>query len=238
MKQFAKYSKKVVGLIDCDYKVKRRIREDVMEMLESRYEETGIDNPVELIGTAEVVAAEFRENLPISSTKSKFYNSRLNILGIPLLSITFDRNFTAKGIIAIGSKSIGVISIGGAAIGCISIGGAAIGVFSFGGLALGLAWGFGGVAIAFDVAIGGVAIANSLALGGIAVAKKVAIGGLASAELMGYMQHFLVPKRLSSLETHSYMYPEYRIDLGNTFREMFPRFGNMKSELIEILTRR
>jgi hypothetical protein len=87
----------------------------------------------------------------------RFYNSPIQIAGMPLLSV----GPTARGIIAYGDIATGVVTIGGLSAGVIAFGGLSVGIFAFGGLSL------AGIAVA-AVAIGWRAI-GAVAIGDAAV---------------------------------------------------------------------
>ena len=130
---------------------------------------------------------------------ARTYESKLRLLGIPLLSVRFSgTNLRSRqgcqpaiGWLAIGDFAYGLIAIGSCAVGGIAFGAIGIGVFSFGGLALGaiafggcaVGWGacgglaigwvsFGGVALAWKAAIGGMAVGHDFGLGGVVVAEQ------------------------------------------------------------------
>jgi RNA polymerase sigma factor (sigma-70 family) len=122
------------------------------------------------------------------------YRSRLELFGLPLVHIRFNRSAMNRGPvkawIAAGDSAIGVLfafgglavapfSIGGIAIGLIPWGGVALGLFAVGGFALG-GWVFGGFALGWQ-AFGGCALAWNAAMGGLAVARNFAVGGVADA---------------------------------------------------------
>jgi hypothetical protein len=122
------------------------------------------------------------------------YRSRLELLGLPIIHIRFDRCATQGGpvkawiaagdfaiglVFAFGGMAIAPVSIGGVAIGLATFGGLAAGVFALGGFALG-GWVFGGIAIGWQ-AFGGCALAWKAAMGGLALARQIALGGVAHA---------------------------------------------------------
>jgi hypothetical protein len=108
------------------------------------------------------------------------YQSRLRLLGLPLVDIASGGRRVARGWIAIGDVAFGVVlSIGGVAAGGAALGGLALGVLPVGGLAVGL-FALGGGAIGLD-ACGGAAIGWHAAFGGLAVARDWALGGAAVA---------------------------------------------------------
>ncbi|MDE7164145.1 MAG: helix-turn-helix domain-containing protein [Clostridiales bacterium] len=76
------------------------------------------------------------------------YKSKRTVRGIPLVHINFVRGKTAKGIVAIGFKSIGVVSIGLLSLGLLSFGLLALGFLGLGILGIGF-FGFGSFALGF-----------------------------------------------------------------------------------------
>ncbi len=94
------------------------------------------------------------------------YQSRLELFGVPLLSVALGPDLSshqarlvARGLIAVGDIAVGGFAIGGVAIGIVSLGGMAFGALPIGRLALGI------------VALGGVAM-GGVALGGLAIGVK------------------------------------------------------------------
>ena len=90
--------------------------------------------------------------VPLVFSISKFFNyeykSKRTFCGVPLIHICISGGRTAKGIIAIGFKSIGVISIGLLSIGLFSFGLLALGLLGLGMLGVGIG-GFGAFALGF-----------------------------------------------------------------------------------------
>ena len=76
------------------------------------------------------------------------YKSKRTLGGVPLVHINIGRGKTAKGIVAIGFKSVGVISIGLLSIGLLSFGLLALGFLGLGILGTGF-FGFGAFALGF-----------------------------------------------------------------------------------------
>ena len=122
------------------------------------------------------------------------YRSRLQLLGLPLVHVRFNRSATdrtpVKAWIAGGDSAFGLLfafgglavapfSIGGMAIGLMSWGGLSVGMFAIGGFALG-GLVFGGFAFGWQ-AFGGCAMALRAAMGGLAIARDFAVGGVAHA---------------------------------------------------------
>lgn len=183
-REFQEYISKIVGLIGVNGKKRKQISEDLYAALEEKQEETGESNPYVLMGKAEEVAEEFRENLEINNTtgENKFfykyrygfeYVSKIKVFGVPLVHINAKPLGIAKGIFSYGTVAIGVFSFG--AVG--------IGIFSFGAIGLGLILAAGGAAVSGLASFGGVAAAYGLSCGGAAVAKVIAVGGYAKADI-------------------------------------------------------
>jgi len=122
------------------------------------------------------------------------YRSRLELLGLPLVHIRFNRSAVQRApvkawiaagdfafgvLFAFGGLAIAPVSVGGMAIGFMPWGGAAVGLFATGGFALG-GWVFGGFALGWQ-AFGGCALAWNAATGGLAIARDFAVGGVAHA---------------------------------------------------------
>jgi len=128
-REYKVYVNKVLSYISTDHKTKKKIKSDLLETLMTR-EDEGMDvDPYEVLGDPLEVAKEFSENLGMSMLNGGFeYKSKVSILGVPLVHINLGRNATAKGIVAIGSKSVGIISIGGISLGVVSLGGIGFGV--------------------------------------------------------------------------------------------------------------
>lgn len=74
------------------------------------------------------------------------YRSKRTFHGIPLVHINIGAGKTAKGIVAIGFKSVGVVSLGLLSIGLLSFGLLALGFLGLGMLGIGF-FGFGAVAL-------------------------------------------------------------------------------------------
>jgi len=230
-REYKVYVNKVLSYISTDHKTKKKIKSDLLETLMTR-EDEGMDvDPYEVLGDPLEVAKEFSENLGMSMLNGGFeYKSKVSILGVPLVHINLGRNATAKGIVAIGSKSVGIISIGGISLGVVSLGGIGFGVLAFGGIAAGLFSAFGGVAVAYEMAIGGVATAKSLAVGGVALAKDIAIGGSVSASLMGYTQSFNGENIMQAFRL-----PSEKAQFMTEYFVRFPDFGTIKDTIIRTI---
>ena len=141
-----------------------------------------------------------RQNLP--AWLQRFYRprrwqSKLQLLGVPLVSVNFssasdrkDGRAIAYGwiaigdmafgwLLAVGSIAVAPVAIGAFCLGIVSAGALAIGIASYGGGAIG--WlALGGMAVGW-MASGGIALAWKCATGGMAVAREYAVGGSAFA---------------------------------------------------------
>lgn len=153
-----------------------------------RIEDGTIDQPVDVTGFPNWVR---RLQIP------RVYESKARLLGIPLVSIQFSGQLTAKNVFrpafgwiafgdvaygilfAFGGITVGGIAIGGGSIGLISLGGMAVGVVSMGGTGVGV-WALGGAAFGW-LAFGGLAVGWKAAVGGVAVAREFAVGGVTLA---------------------------------------------------------
>lgn len=114
-----------------------------------------------------IVEVLVRRSFP--GARSRRYESRARMWGLPLVAIAQgpfgdEKYGKAVGVIAIGDVPTGVIAIGGAPLGVIAIGGLPRGIFALGGVCFGL------------VSCGGFSI-GALALGGITLGLYT-IGGL------------------------------------------------------------
>ena len=113
------------------------------------------------------------------------YKSKRTVGGVPLVHINIGRGKTAKGIVAIGFKSVGVVSIGLLSIGLLSLGLLAlgflclgvfgIGFFGFGQFALGL---LSGGAISIGIISFGAISVGVMSCGAISIGQ-FAVGALA-----------------------------------------------------------
>jgi len=141
---------------------------------------------------------ELREKLAVQGETPALpaweYRSRLQLLGLPLIHVRFNRSVARRGpvkawiaagdfafglLFAFGGLAVAPVSVGGIAIGLMPWGGAALGLFAIGGFAVG-GWVFGGFALGWQ-AFGGCALAWNAATGGLALARDFALGGVAQA---------------------------------------------------------
>lgn len=182
------YVEEVLKLIDAPRKVKKRIKEDLIQRIDEAKDDDEYYDVNSQMGSPDELAEEFNSNLSenknyyevsfcFSRGLKKFeYISEKTLFGLPLVHINTGGEFvnkTAKGIIAIGDISVGVIAIGGVSTGLIAIGGVGVGLFSLGGIAIGGAV-LGGVSIGI-YAFGAVAI-GVYAFGAVAIGLEKVLG--------------------------------------------------------------
>ena len=191
--EFKEYIEEVLGKIQADRDIKKKIRQSLTEHIEVMIEKHG-SSAYHHLQSTEDVANEFMDNLGIKKDlrvmeypaypwwiKRNTYRkiSKTKIFNMPLYHITDGYNpdtgkfEIAKGFIAIGPIAFGVISCGGIAVGIIS----------FGAISLGLLVALGGLAGALGIAVGGLALGGLLANGGMALSYGIAFGGYASGHV-------------------------------------------------------
>lgn len=116
------------------------------------------------------------------------YTSKTKIENIPLVHIYFGLKKSARGIIAIGFRSIGIISIGLFSLGLLSIGLLSLGLLSLATFSLGLFSGgaisigfisFGAIAVGV-LSLGAVSI-GQFSIGALAIGNYFALGDVAQA---------------------------------------------------------
>lgn len=186
-REFNQYANKVVGYMNCRGRKKKKIKNDILDMLNERLADRGDAKPDEVMGPAIELARELSGD---DKLRGGFeYISEARFLGLPLVHVTNNRGGIAKGIIAVGDVAIGGLAIGGLAIGIVPLGGFSFGLLALGGFALGYS-AIGGIAVAYDIAIGGFAVAYQMAIGGLAVSSNIAIGGETTGKLMIYSQGY------------------------------------------------
>ncbi|MBF4694124.1 hypothetical protein [Fusibacter ferrireducens] len=236
IRAFESYVNQVINQIPASYKVKKRIKMDLLEALYAQADATGLKDPVEMMGPVVEVAREFTENLSKDQIRKDFYpyeyKSVTHVFGMPLIHVISGKFGTAIGVIAIGPKSIGLVSVGGIALGIISFGGFSAGLITLGGMALGYYLAIGGMAISKVAAIGGLAVAHTLAIGGLAISKEVAIGGQASGVLMGYTETF---KAISGKETFAFRLPDQVDAFMLKFENLYPRMSLLLKGFIKLI---
>lgn len=126
-----------------------------------------------------------RITLSISSFRhiSFEYTSKLKIGKLPFVHIYFGTKKAAKGIIAIGFRSMGIISIGLLSLGLLSFGVLSLGLFSFAALSIGLfslgaisigLFSFGAIAIGI-LSMGSISI-GQFSFGALAIGNYLALG--------------------------------------------------------------
>ena len=153
-------------------------------------------------------------------------------MGYPLIYICLNSFKTARGIIAIGNRSVGIISIGGFSAGILAFGGISLGIFSFGGLAVSALIAMGGLAVGYDMAFGELAMAYHFSVGGLAIAHDLAIGRQGLAEIVAYQQ---VTNLQSDSIEHLYKIPEELSTFRIKIEQISPQLGLMKRTIINLL---
>ena len=232
MREFRKYAHRVAHHVPAGHAVRKKIRQDIQEQLDSMNLREGYDDPVDVLGTPEELAEKLIHDLGIEKSiyhRTEYeYRSELELFGLPLVHIT-GGNKVAKGIIAIGGVSLGVFSLGGLSFGLISIGGVSAGLlFALGGTSLSGGFALGGLALGYYGALGGLAISKVLAVGGLALAKDIAIGDVAQATVCGFQSSFegLVGVHMPT-ESHK---------LPGLVRDYFPHLNPIYHRLIEAIS--
>ncbi|MBN2796809.1 MAG: hypothetical protein JXR88_15465 [Clostridia bacterium] len=175
------YVKRVLSYIDCTSSMKKRLKEDIEMSIENRMEDLETDIEA-VMGDPKSFAMEIIDYHDLKLMSGFEYISSSTFLGLPLVHITAKRNGIAKGIIAIGLRSIGVFSIG-----ILSLG-----IFTYGVIGLGLCSAFGSVAISGCFSMGAIALSGLFSLGALSGGYlsigalsfgKVAIGDIAYGQL-------------------------------------------------------
>lgn len=125
------------------------------------------------------------------------YVSRRKLGNLPLVHVNIGRGRVAKGVVAVGFRSVGIFSVGLLSAGVLSFGLLSLGLLAFGVLSLGVAafgsiaagiFSFGAVALGALLAAGGIAV-GTFACGGIAVGNYFAYGGYANAQVAIGLTH-------------------------------------------------
>lgn len=143
------------------------------------------------------------------------YKSKRTLGGIPLVHINLRRGKTAKGIVAIGLKSVGVISIGLLSIGILSIGLLALGVIGLGMLGVGI-FGFGSFALGFlsggAISIGiisfGAISVGVMSCGAVAVGQ-FAVGALARGHYFAFGDDAIAMVALGATKADGTLYTHF-----------------------------
>lgn len=104
------------------------------------------------------------------------YKSKRTVKGVPLVHVNIGLGRTAKGVVAVGIKSLGVISVGVLSLGVISVGLLALGLFAIASVGLGLILSTSAISVGI-LSVGGVSV-GVLSLGGLSVGL-FAFGGCA-----------------------------------------------------------
>jgi len=162
------YVSKVLSYIECDYKVRKRLREDLIMTLENKSEDGNNKNPIELMGSPREVALEIIDDQSLRLSEGFEYISSFEIFGLPLVHVTTKKRVVAKGIFAAGFRSIGVFTLG-----LLSLG-----IFSTGILSFGLLFAVGSLSFSGFLSLGAVAISGYLSLGAVSIGQ-IAVGAVA-----------------------------------------------------------
>jgi hypothetical protein len=172
-----KYIKDVLRLLNANKQMKKRIEEDLQQRIQQAQEEDPYFDVLQDLGTPEMVAADFMEQLnveQVEGVKRPYqlepyeFKSKSTLFGIPFVHIHVGGRYqtkVARGIIALGDVAQGVVAIGGVSLGVISIGGVGIGLLSLAGVSIG------------GLALGGVAF-GGYAIGGVAIGLLESIGAV------------------------------------------------------------
>ena len=156
---------------------------------------------------------------PFAFSISKIFNyeykSKRTLGGVPLVHINIGRGKTAKGIVAIGFKSVGVISIGLLSIGLLSFGLLAlgflglgmlgIGFFGFGTFALGL---FSGGAISIGIISFGAISVGVMSCGAISIGQ-FAVGALARGHYFAFGDNAMAMVALGATKANGTLYTHF-----------------------------
>lgn len=156
---------------------------------------------------------------PLFFSLSKLFNyeykSKRTLGGVPLVHINFGRGKTAKGIVAIGFKSVGVVSIGLLSIGLLSFGLLALGFFGLGMLGVGF-FGFG--AFALGLLSGGAISVGIISFGAISVGimscgaisiGQFAVGALAKGHYFAFGDNATAMVALGATKADGTLYAHF-----------------------------
>ncbi|MEW9096999.1 MAG: hypothetical protein AB2417_18135 [Clostridiaceae bacterium] len=237
--KFRVYTDKVINKIGCDRKTAKKIREDLIDTLMMKWDETGEEDPYILMGEVDDIAEEFRENLQLEYkncySKNNYnrrrgyyeYKSELKIAGLPLVHVVNGLG-VARGIVAIGPVAVGIIALGALSLGVISLGALALGLlFSIGAISGSTLISVGGISIAYYLSFGGISIAKHFAIGGVVIGN-VAIGGVAKGIVAVYKER----------GSGQFVYPYYHKNIGeimDKIKILYPNINSIVSKIIESL---
>ncbi len=158
----------------------------------------------------------------ITKTREYEYKSKSTLFGLPLVHINIGKGKTAKGIIAIGFKSVGVLSIGLLASGLFSIGLLALGLFGIGVLGIGF-FGFG--AFALGMLSGGAVSVGLISFGAISIGimscgaisvGQFAVGALAHGHYFAFGDSATAMVALGATQAEGTLYTHFT-GLQNSF---------------------
>lgn len=176
------YINRVLSYIECDGKTRKRLKEDLSLSIDNRLDMAADADLVEMLGSPEAMANEMIDNHSLRRAQGFEYISEKTLFGLPLVHISTRPRGIAKGVFAIGIKSIGIFSIGVLSLGIFSTGVLTVGLLTaFGSLALSGLFSFGAIAVSLYLAFGAIAV-GKIALGALAFGS-VAVGDVAYGSL-------------------------------------------------------
>lgn len=157
----------------------------------------------------------FFQRFSISKIFNYEYKSQRTLCGIPLVHINIGRGKTAKGIVAIGFKSVGVVSIGLLSIGLLSLGLLAlgflglgmfgVGFFGFGAFALGL---LSGGAISIGIISFGAISIGVMSCGALSIGQ-FAVGALAKGHYFAFGDNATAMVALGATKADGTLYTHF-----------------------------
>ncbi len=153
--------------------------------------------------------------LSISKIFNYEYKSKRTLGGVPLVHINIGKGKTAKGVVAIGFKSVGVVSLGLLSIGVLSFGLLALGLLGLGILGIGI-FGFG--AFALGVISGGAISVGIISFGAISVGVmscgaisigQFAVGALAKGHYFAFGDNATAMVALGATKASGTLYTHF-----------------------------
>ena len=152
---------------------------------------------------------------PISKFFNYEYKSKRTLGGVPLVHINIGRGKTAKGIVAIGFKSVGVVSIGLLSIGLLSFGLLALGFLGLGILGIGFiglgtfALGFlSGGAISIGIISFGAISVGVMSCGAVSIGQ-FAVGALAKGHYFAFGDNATAMVALGATKADGTLYTHF-----------------------------
>lgn len=143
------------------------------------------------------------------------YKSKRTLFGVPLVHVNMSADKTAKGIIAVGFKSVGVISIGMLSLGILSLGMLSlgllglgmfgVGIFGFGAFALGL---FSGGAISVGVISFGAISIGVTSCGAVSIGQ-FAVGAVAKGHYFAFGDNATAMVALGATKADGTLYTHF-----------------------------